>query len=368
VPTGSGSFPNIGSYSVRAVYDGTANYIADTATAVTATVTAPLPTVSLTGATMPLNGNTTLTATVVPPSGGVPTCSNCLQFKVGATLATATTFATVSVTEVSAGSGTYHGQTTISGGSTAFPTIAGSPYTVWAVYAPSGGTGAAGTADDVGGPASSSSATITVTARVVTVTVSANSSVTLGNSITLTATLSPSAAPGTVRFFADGVEVSGASGVTADTTDGTTTFSWSPTTRGDGVATITATYTSSNTTNYASQPTSTSDDVTINAAGTSIVATATQTGGAGSTITFTANITSGFGTQSDIDGGNVTFTVTAGAGTCTGLATVAVTNGVATLTGVTCPAGNNYNVRGTYTGAGDYAGSADTSDFDLDVN
>ena len=66
-------------------------------------------------------------------------------------------------------------------------------------------------------------------------------------------------------------------------------------------------------------------------------------------------MTSTFGVKGDIDGGTVTWTITAGAGTCTGLATATVTDGVATLTGVTCPAGNNYNVRGSYSGSGNYA-------------
>jgi hypothetical protein len=88
----------------------------------------------------------------------------------------------------------------------------------------------------------------------------------------------------------------------------------------------------------------------------------------GTTVTLSATVSSSLGTANDIDGGTVTWTITGGAGTCTGLSAATVTNGVATLTGVSCPAGNNYNVRGTYTGAGNYAASSDTSDSDLDVN
>lgn len=207
----------------------------------------------------------------------------------------------------------------------------------------------------------SNTVAVTVNPVPVTVSVSAASAVTLGNPITLTATLSPAAAPGTVRFFADGVDVSGA--VAADTTDGITTYNWSPSSVGDGTATITATYTSSSG-NYASQATSTSTDVTINPAPTTLVATAVQTGGAGSSLTFTADLTSAFGAKTDIDGGTVTFSISGSA--CTGMAAATVTDGVATLTGVTCTA-DTRQVTATYTGSGNYASSADTTNFQIVV-
>ncbi|MCZ7576107.1 MAG: Ig-like domain repeat protein [Dehalococcoidia bacterium] len=278
-----------------------------------------------------------------------------MAFKVGASLETATTFATGSVALVGS---EYRASVLITGGTPEFNAI--QSYTVWAVYQPTGGTGEAGASDDVGGPASDST-TVTVTARTVTVAVSAASAVTLGNPITLTATLSPTAAPGTVRFFADGVDVSGA--VAADTTDGITTFNWSPPSVGDGTATITASYTSSDA-GYASQATSTSTNVTINPATTSLVATAVQTGAAGTTLTFTADLTSAFGAKTDIDGGTVTFSISGSA--CTGMAAVTVTDGVATLTGVTCAPGTR-QVTGTYSGSGNYAASDDTSNFQIVV-
>lgn len=361
VATGSGAFPANGTYSIRAVYatSGTTathtNYNGSTSGAGTATVGPPPPTVSLSDATMPLNGSTNLVAVITPPSGRNPTCTACVAFKVGTTEATATTVATGSVALVSS---EYRASVLITGGTPEFNAI--QSYTVWAVYQPSGGTGEAGASDDVGGPASDS-ATVTVTARTVTVAVSAAGSVTLGNPITLTATLSPSAAPGTVRFFADGVDVSGA--VAADTTDGITTYNWSPSSVGDGTATITATYTSSDG-GYASQGTSTSTNVTINPATTTLVAEAVQTGGAGTSLTFTANLTSTFGAKADIDGGSVTFSISGSA--CTGMAAVTVTDGVATLTGVICTAATR-QVTATYTGSGNYAGSSDTTNFQIVV-
>lgn len=362
VGTGSGAFPANGSYSIRAVFATAGitathtNYNGATSGSGTATVGPPPPTVSLEDATMPLNGTTNLVAVITPPSGRNPTCSGCVAFKVGATLESATTFTTGSVALVST---EYRASVLITGGTPEFN--ATQSYKVWAVYQPTGGTGAAGTTDDVGGPAASNEAAVTVTARTVTVSVSAPASVTLGNSITLTATLSPAAAPGNIRFFADDVDVSDA--VTADTTDGITTFNWSPPSVGDGTATITASYTSSDA-GYASQATSTSTNVTINPATTSLVATAVQTGAAGTTLTFTADLTSAFGAKTDIDGGTVTFSISGSA--CTGMAAVTVTDGVATLTGVTCTPGTR-QVTGTYSGSGYYAASDDTSNFQIVV-
>jgi len=339
VSTGASTpFSSNSAYTIWAVYDGKTNLVnggndsgtLTLATAVTVTVSAP--------ATTEVGVQVQLQATVSPTSA-----PGTVQFKIDGT--------------------NFGSAQTLSGGSASInwtPSSTGAR-NITASYTSS-------STNYLSDP-DSNTAVVTVNPRTVTVTVSANSSVTLGSSITLTATLSPSAAPGTVRFFADGTEVSGVNGVAADTSDGTTTFSWTPASVGDGTASITATYTSSDA-NYASQGTSNSVNVTVNPASTSTTATAAQTGGAGSSITMTADITSGFGAQTDIDSGTVTFTITGGAGACTlpngGVASV--TNGVATLTGVSCPAGNNYNVRGSYSGGGNYAASADTSDFDLDVN
>jgi hypothetical protein len=284
VATGSGAFPNIGSYSIRAVYDGNTNYNADTSNTGTATVTPPLPSVSVADATMPLNGSTTLTAIVTPPSGGVPTCSNCLQFKVGATLASASTFATVSVSETSPGSGVYEATATIRGGSTAFPTIAGSPYTVWAVYDPSGNTGAGGQADDVGGPASSLAATVTVTARTTSISVTGNTTGTFGVNSNFSVTVSPSGGAGTIHLFADGVEVAS----TAADTDGSTTVSWVP--NSTGTKTMTVTYVSSDPTNYADDLTSNTHTITINPASVSVNIGAPSTVNVNATITISITV------------------------------------------------------------------------------
>ncbi len=329
VPTGSGAFAANGSYVIWLEYSGNANVNAGNdsgtlhlAQEVTVSVSVPASTT--------VGQATTLTATVTPANA-----PGTVQFQVGGTnIGSAVT--------LSSGTATYNWT----------PSTTGS-FTVTASYT--------STSNNYLDDPDSNTATVEVTPITVTVTVSAASAVTLGSSITLTATLSPAAAPGTVRFFADGVDVSDA--VVADTTDGITTYNWLPTSIGDGTATVTATYTSSSG-NYASQATSTSTDVTINPAPTTLVATAIQTGGAGSSLTFTADLTSAFGAKADIDGGTVTFFITGTA--CTGMTAVAVTDGVATLTGVVCAAGTR-QVTASYTGGGNFAASADTTNFEIIV-
>ncbi|MBK7725919.1 MAG: Ig-like domain repeat protein [Dehalococcoidia bacterium] len=152
----------------------------------------------------------------------------------------------------------------VSGGSATLawiPDVLGTDIAVTASFA----SGSANYLSDL----DSNSVPVDVTAAAVTITISAAAGVTVGDSISLDAALKPSAAPGTVSFFADGTEVSGSGGVAADTTDGVTTFSWTPSSIGDGTATISATYTSSSS-NYAGQATSANDDVTINKAASSV--------------------------------------------------------------------------------------------------
>lgn len=437
---GTTLLPNAGDYAIVAHYNGDAtngNVAAATSASATATLTKRTPTVTVGNKTATLGSAVTFTASISTGSAGVSAdCTSCAQFKVGSTLATATSIGVAqnvvnglaTLPDVPTGSGAfaangsyviwldYAGNANVNAGndsgtlhlaqevtitvSAPASTTVGQSTTLTATVAPANAPGTVqfkvgGT--KLGSPITLSSGTatynwtppttgtfditasytstsnnylddpdsntvsVTVNPITVTVTVSAASAVTLGNSITLTATLSPSTAPGTVRFFADGVDVSGA--VAADTTDGITTFNWSPSSVGDGTVTITATYTSSSG-NYASQATSTSTNVTVNPAPTTLDATAVQTGGAGSSLTFTADLTSAFGAKADIDGGTVTFSITGPA--CTGMAAVTVTDGVATLTGVICAAGTR-QVTATYTGSGNYAGSSDTTNFQIVV-
>ncbi|MBK9612011.1 Ig-like domain-containing protein [Candidatus Amarobacter glycogenicus] len=279
---------------------GNNNFLAANSSSFTLTLGPPPPTISLADATMPLNGSTTLTATVTPPSGRVPTCSNCLQFKEGATLATATTFATVSVTETSSGSGVYHAQTTVSGGSTAFPTISDPVFGLGTVYAPSGGTGNPGqSSDDVGGPAASPSATVSVTARVTSVQITAgNTTGSIGGEESFTVTVTPSGATGTVKLFADDGNGGGPVEVDSDTlTSGSASLQF--TAANADTYTLTATYTSNDTANYASDGTSNTHTITINPLAVTVTVAAndsagpiTVTAGASVTLKATLNYTS----------------------------------------------------------------------------
>ncbi|MGE0598870.1 MAG: Ig-like domain repeat protein [Dehalococcoidia bacterium] len=454
--TGAPEFPNVQTYSIRAVYAGNAGYNTATSSPTNASVTEPVPTVTVTTADVEFNSSGNAVAVITPPSGEDPSCSSCVEFRVGTSFAAGTFVGSGSVALVLT---EYRASINFGTGST--PIANAGDYTMWARYngksgvlnAATSGTGAnftvtpdtvsivvsanssvtvdnaitltatlnpntapgtiaffadgaaitgagsrtvtngvatfswtptavgtvtisaqyTSTSTNYTSQASSTNDDVIVNPHAVTVTVSRSpSSIALGGgSVTLTATLSPIAAPGTIRFFADGVDVSGA--VTADTSDGVTTYSWTPTSVGDGTATITATYVSSDT-KYSSQSNSNSVNVTINAAVTTLTATGDQPGGAGTPVTLSASITSGFLTQSDIDGGTVTWVIKTAGGAvaaCTrpGSAplTASVVNGTASLTDVTCPVANNYNVTGSYSGAGNYAGDADTTDDDLDV-
>jgi hypothetical protein len=326
-PSGTGTVALTASY-----LSGSTNYLSDPDSNSVSIVVNPATVTVTVSASSPVTVNTAQTLNVSVSPAAAP---GTIQFKVG---------------------GTAHGAVqTLSSGSASVawtPTSTGT-FNITAEYT--------STSQNYASQPVSNTVAVTVDPISVTVSVSAAGSVTLGNPITLTATLSPTVAPGTVRFFADGVDVSGA--VAADTSDGITTYNWSPSSIGDGTATITATYTSSDG-DYASQPTSTSTNVTINPAPATLVATAVQTGAAGSSLTFTADLTSAFGAKTDIDGGTVTFSISGSA--CTGMAAATVTDGVATLTGVVCDAGTR-QVTATYTGSGNYAASEDSTNFQIVV-
>src|SRR5690606_27730692 len=83
---------------------------------------------------------------------------------------------------------------------------------------------------------------VTVTAQTVAITVSVDdNSITLGGAIEFTASVSPSAAPGTIQFRVGGTNVGSAQTLSS----GTATFNWTPASA--GTFNVTATYTSSNT-------------------------------------------------------------------------------------------------------------------------
>jgi hypothetical protein len=200
-----------------------------------------------------------------------------VAFKVGSSLETATTFATGSVALVGS---EYRASVLITGGTPEFNAI--QSYTVWAVYQPTGGTGESGASDDVGGPASDS-ATVTVTARTVTVTVSATTSMVVNAAQTLSVTVSPSGAPGTIQFKVNGTD----QGTAQTLASGAASVSWTPTSTGS--YNITATYTSTDT-GYASQSTSNTVAVTVSPIATTLTVTGPATGVKDTALTLSANV------------------------------------------------------------------------------
>lgn len=104
--------------------------------------------------------------------------------------------------------------------------------------------------------------------------------------------------------------------------------------------------------------------LTVDPAPTTLTATASQGNQAGSAVTLSAAITSPYGTTNDIDPGTVQFKVN---GVNQG-SPVNVNNGAAslTLTGGTLAPGT-YQITATYSGGGNYAASADTTDFQIVV-
>lgn len=304
---------------------GSTNYTSDPDSN-TVNITVNPATVTLTvSATTPVTPNSTqtLTATVSPSAA-----PGTIQFKIN---------------------GTAHGTAqTISNGSASIswtPTTTGS-YAVTAEY----------TSSSTNYASQSTSNTVTVTVQaLVTVTVSANSPVTVNTAQTLSATVSPSAAPGTIQF-----KVNGTNQGTAQTiSSGAASVSWTP--ASPGTYSITATYTSTDS-GYASQPTSNTVSVTVNAIATTLVATASQTGQPGNPTTLSATVTPASGTAADVDVGTVQFIVN---GSNQG-SPVSVTNGAATLSAPLAP--GTYQVTATYSGGGNYASSADTTNFQIVVN
>jgi hypothetical protein len=103
-----------------------------------------------------------------------------------------------------------------------------------------------------------------------------------------------------------------------------------------------------------------SDSFSVTAHPTTLVATATQPGGAGKAVDLAASITWS-GAQSAIDPGTVQFRVN---GTNQGTAQ-SVNNGAASLSVTLAP--GTYQITATYSGGGDFAGSSDTTDFQIVV-
>jgi hypothetical protein len=194
--------PIVGTYSYTAIFTPTtANYLGSTSTASSLVVNPPPMMTSTTLGVSPTGAVShgtllTFTATVVPTSGPAPT-DGTVTFKDGAT--------TLGTGNISAGTATF---------STA--ALGGGAHSVTAEYVP---------ADATKFVASTSTAvSVTVNAETTTtaLAVTPTGPVTEGDSVTLTATVVPSTAGGTVSF-SDGTTVKGSGTVAAGKATLTTT-------------------------------------------------------------------------------------------------------------------------------------------------
>ena len=322
-----------GPFTVTAMYiPANGNYAPDAANppnTVTVTVSAILTSVSVSApASTEYGKSTNLAATVLPAAA-----PGTVQFKLNGV--------------------NYGNPVTVSGGSATLawiPDVLGTDIAVTASFA----SGSANYLSDL----DSNSVPVDVTAAAVTITISAAAGVTVGDSINLNAELKPSAAPGTVRFFADGSEVSGSGGVAADTTDGVTTFSWTPSSVGDGTATISATYTSSSS-NYASQANSANDDVAINKAASSVseVTVTPSSVTAGTSVSLSATVTVTGGGQVPTCSACLQFRLGSTTGTALGAAADVTSTGTITAVVVATGGSNTLDV-GSHTIYAVYSGTA----------
>ena len=336
--TGAPEFPNVQTYSIRAVYAGNAGHLGQTSSATNATVTEPVPTVTVTANDVEFNSIGNALAVITPPFSEDATCTACVEFRVGSSYATGTFIGTGSVALVST---EYRASIVFNTGST--PIANAGDYTVWARYL--GKTGVLNAATSATGD------TFTVSPDTVAVVVTAPASVTVNSPITLTATLTPNTAPGTVAFYADGVAIPGAG--SRSVTNGVATYSWTPTTA--GTFTISAQYTSSST-NYSNQTSSTNTDVivkTTSSVAVSFSPSASVT--AVTPITLTAQVTAANGTGVLTCSACLQFRLGATNGAPIGAAQDVPASGTVTLAqstgaGTTFPVGS-YTVYAVYTGS-----------------
>jgi hypothetical protein len=302
-----------GTHSITAVYAGDSNFTGSTSAAVTVTVNAAASTLALSAnpASISFGASTVLTAT----------------------LANTTGTGTVTFFDGSKSLGTG----TISGGAASFNAtgFSGGTHSITAVY--SGDTNFAGS--------TSAPFSVTVVAAATTLNLVANpATIVFGSSTTLTATVSNTAATGTVTFK-DGAATIG----TATIASGIASAAVSSLL--GGTHTITAIY--SGDTNY-SGSTSGATTVTVTTlATTTSVAANPSTASFGSSVTLSATITPAGGSPSE--GGKVTFTDGA-----TVLGSGTVTNGAASLI-VSSLATGTHTITATYAGDTNYGGSTSTS-------
>jgi hypothetical protein len=298
-----------GPHSITASYGGDANYVGGSSTTLTQTVNKANATVALASGTNPsaYGSPVTLTATVTP--------------------------STATGTVTFADGGTTLGTGTISGGIATYSTsaLAVGPHSVTASY---------------GGDSSyngSSSTTLTQTvnkANTIVALASGTNPSAYGSSVTLTATVTPSTATGTVTF-ADGGTTLG----TGTMSGGIATYSTS--TLAVGPHSITASY--GGDTNYNSIASTTLTQTVSKANTTVALASGTNPSAYGSSVTLTATVTPSTAT------GTVTF---ADGGTTLGTGTIS--GGIATYSTSTLAVGP-HSITASYGGDTNYNSIASTT-------
>ena len=289
-----------GTHSITATYGGNANYLTSASTPLSQTVSAsvsPTTTALVSSAPTSTYGQSvTFTATVSPTNA-----TGSITFNDGVT--------TLSVVPLAAGSAAF-----------STSALTGGMHSITAVYG--------GDSSHSGSTSNAVAQTVNPASTTTALSPSANPS-TFGQSVTFTATVSPSAATGTVTFK-DGVTTLG----TGSLSSGTATFSTSSLTAGSH--SITAVY--SGDTNYTTS-TSAITTQTVNKASTTTTLTSSANPSAtAQTVTFTATISPSTAT------GTVTFTDGA-----TTLGAPTIVSGTATLSTSSLTAGD-HPITATYNG------------------
>ncbi|HEV3202381.1 MAG TPA: Ig-like domain repeat protein [Bryobacteraceae bacterium] len=299
----------VGMHSITAVYGGDPGTDVSTSSPVTVSVSKAAASTTLGSSLNPSVAGQTVTfsATVTPAAA-----TGSVQFLDGATVI---------------------GTAALSGGTASVSTagLAAGSHAITAVYSGDGNYNAA----------TSTSVTQTVTKAPTSTTVSASSgTITLGQSVQLTASVTPVSATGTVQFL-DGATVLGTSTVSGGTA------SLTAANLAVGTHSITAVY-SGDAGNSGS--TSSAVTVSVSKAGASVtLGSSPNPSGSGQAVTFTATVTPAAAT------GSVQFLDGA-----TAIGTATLSGGTATL-GTAALASGNHTMTAVYSGDSNYNGATSTS-------
>jgi hypothetical protein len=314
------SYTTAGNRAITAVYSGDGNYVASTSAVLTQVVKKVSSTTTLTSSQNPSNAGqaVTFTATVVSgnPSLSLPAPTGTVQFKDGSTLL---------------------GSSSLSGGVATLTTTALSTgtHSITAVYG--------GNVDYAGSTSPKLSQVVSGLPTTTSVVSSLNPS-TYGQSITFTATVTPTSGTGvptgTITFK------SGTSTL-AKVAMSSGSASYTTAALGAGTKSITAVY--SGDTTYATSTSPALSQVVYKASTTTALSSSANPSTAGQSVTFTATVSPQYG-------GAVTGTVTFKLGSTT-LATVPTSGGVASYTTSSLPSGSDV-ITATYNGSTNLAKSS----------